>query len=370
MFSRQVVSMVAAILVASGVWGSAAASASRSPGALPRHNFAYADSYRGWPVAPTHRQHPIRGGFLDPRYPERVYHWGIDVNVRDDRPERGAPPGRTHRVYAVEGGVVRYARDGGTPCLHRRVELGHFSYWHVDPTVRAGQAVHAGQMIGWTCQGAWHVHLGEWAVVRGYRVWVNPLHRGGKIAPYADTAAPLAPAISFYAPADPPAFGTRLDPNRLAGVVDARASVSDPQSFRGWMVGPLEALHADHHPYELRVRMTRLRTGRTWTWTVFRSDIWLGEQAPPFGTPLPFTHHFAQGTDGKPKTPDCLRRRAAARTNPPSCDGDYAFHLFGTQRGRFWDTRLVPNGRYRFAVTAIDVRGNRTSATAEATVAN
>jgi hypothetical protein len=299
----RVLSTICAAAVVPSAYTVPAASAFGPAGALPPHQFRYADSYRGWPVAPTHRQHPIRGGFLDPRYPERVYHWGIDINVRDDRPERGAPPGRTHRVYAVEGGVVRYRRGAGTPCLHRRVELGHFSYWHVDPTVRSGEAVRPGEMIGWTCRGAWHVHLGEWAVVRGHRVWVNPLHRGGKIAPYADTANPVASGISFYTPAEPPAFGTRLDANRLAGVIDARASVSDPQSFRGWMVGPLEPLHADHHPYELRVRMTQLRAGRTWTWTVFRSDIWLGENAPTFGTPLPSRTTSRRGLTESPRRP-------------------------------------------------------------------
>ena len=65
----------------------------------------YADDYRGWPVAPRNRQHPVRGSWLDPRRKEE-YHPGIDISVRDDRPERGAPPGRTHRVYALEGGPV------------------------------------------------------------------------------------------------------------------------------------------------------------------------------------------------------------------------------------------------------------------------
>ena len=88
----------------------------------------YNDAWQGWPVLPLKRQHPIRGSFLDPRPDPRrgaIYHTGVDVAVRDDRPERGAPPGRTHRVFAIEGGAVhdatpsiaktRWVRPGGAP---------------------------------------------------------------------------------------------------------------------------------------------------------------------------------------------------------------------------------------------------------------
>ena len=69
----------------------------------------YNDDFRGWPVSPQHQQHPVRGTFLDPRPDPKlgaIYHTGVDVAVRDDRPEAGAPAGRTHRVFAIEGGVV------------------------------------------------------------------------------------------------------------------------------------------------------------------------------------------------------------------------------------------------------------------------
>ena len=99
----------------------------------------YNDSWRGWPVRPHNRQHPIRGSFLDPRPdPERgaIYHDGIDVAVRDDRPERGAPAGRTHRVYAIEGGPVFLATPRGARGFAR---VGHFGYGHIDPIVQTGE---------------------------------------------------------------------------------------------------------------------------------------------------------------------------------------------------------------------------------------
>ena len=81
----------------------------RIPGRLDLDQ-VYNDTWRGWPVRPHRRQHPIRGSFLDPRPdPElgAIYHDGVDIAVRDDRPEAGHPPGRTHRVFAIEGGQVR-----------------------------------------------------------------------------------------------------------------------------------------------------------------------------------------------------------------------------------------------------------------------
>jgi hypothetical protein len=156
------------------------------------------DSWRGWPVRPLHKQHPVRGSFLDPR--PGGFHFGIDISVRDDRPERGAPPGRTHRVYAVESGTVSNVIDSGSPCVLRRLWVGHFAYYHVDAAVASGQHVSAGQMLGWTCRGQWHVHLSE---VTAGNVLVNPLHRGGKLNPYTDTEAPVIKRIAFYRVAPP-----------------------------------------------------------------------------------------------------------------------------------------------------------------------
>ena len=129
------------------------------------------DAYRGWPINPMHSQHPVRGSFLDPRGKDDTglsgYHFGIDVSVDDAHPESGAPPLLSHRVYAVESGRVGVsANNVARPCLDRRIEIGHFAYWHVSPSVRGGQRVRAGQQIGWSCLGVWHVHLSEWQIYR------------------------------------------------------------------------------------------------------------------------------------------------------------------------------------------------------------
>ena len=78
------------------------------------------------------------GSFLDPRS-GLGYHHGIDISVRDDRPVAGAPPGRTHRVYALEGGPVRQALSGLGPWKEGIVRIGHFGYGHVEPIVHEGR---------------------------------------------------------------------------------------------------------------------------------------------------------------------------------------------------------------------------------------
>ena len=173
-----------------------------APGSL-NQRWSYDDSWTGWPVAPVHRPHPIRAAFLVPRAGtlwaggEPSYHFGVDVGVRDDRPEPGAPPGRTHKVYAVEGGtaIVPEPWTRG-PCVNRKVSIGHFDYWHVDTSgvVANGERIRPGQVIGWTCKGLWHVHLAEWMQLYGRRVYVNPVHPGMKLAPLTVSVNATPPA--------------------------------------------------------------------------------------------------------------------------------------------------------------------------------
>jgi murein DD-endopeptidase MepM/ murein hydrolase activator NlpD len=320
-----------------------------SPRTLPR---TYADSWYGWPVRPLHRQHPVRGSFLDPR--AGGFHFGIDINVRDDRPERGAPRGRTHRVYAVEGGTVYNLIDGVSPCSLRRVWVGHFAYYHVDAVVSSGQHVSAGQMIGWTCRGEWHVHLSE---LTAGGALVNPLHPGGKLRPYTDTKRPVIHAFRFFRRAPPlwtnpggamwsPTTGRPLAPESLSGIVDVRVWMSDPQSFRGWLTRRPE-LYADLHPYRAVVSVVRLRDGRR----LLRHELFNAF----FPYSLPLNNHFAPGTRANRQAAFCYRHR---RRLPVPCPGRYWVHAFGTPARAYWDTRSFANGRYRIRVRAWDPLGH------------
>jgi len=342
------------------------------PGALPvRFHFSYRDSYRGWPLWPLHRQHPIRSSFLDPRgIDERGwgnYHFGVDISVDDQHPVPGAPRGFSHRVFAIESGEASDVQ--GAPqyhCSERRLLVGHFAYWHVSPTVALGEHVQAGTQIGWSCLGEWHVHVSEWTLFRGHRVWVNPLHAGGKIAPYRDTARPIVSRLSFFSapthggPAEA-AVDTRqrlrrLTPSWLYGPVELRAMIGDPQSFWGfirrhprWMT----LVHPD------RVAVV-IRTEETHT-TVLRRVSFQSDQLPS----TPYLVHYAPGTVETKPIPECLASPPRTR-----CAGRYWFRPFSRFQQEFWDTRNVADGTYDVTVRAWDLKGNEGSATTRVVVAN
>jgi hypothetical protein len=337
----------------------------RVPGELEEVQ-RYNDTWRGWPVRPHDRPHPIRGSFLDPRpHPQlgATYHDGLDVAVRDDRPERGAPPGRTHRVYAIESGRVEAATRHGIRGL---VDIGHFRYEHVDAIVKPGQLIEAGQPVGWTWLGTWHVHLGERIVAsNGRRHWVNPLRPGGKIHPYVDRADPELEEIRYYTPATPmwrrrighvarlPQAGRRLDKRRLSGTVDVRVRANDPQSFVGWF-SDLPWLAAPHHPFRLAVTIVGLSSGRV----VERRDVFRSEQY----LQLPAGQHYAPGTEQNLPANGCMRHHRDVR-----CKGVYWFRLFPRP---YWDTTRLPNGRYRLRVRAWDVAGNTAKADSDVMIRN
>lgn len=336
----------------------------RIPGKLDLPQ-VYNDTYHGWPVKPRNRQHPIRGSFLDPRPDPKlgaIYHEGVDVAVRDDRPESGAPPGRTHRVYAIESGPVFFASPHGA---RGSAHIGHFGYGHIDPVVFTGETVVAGQHIGWTCEGDWHVHLTEFLFTTGAPLVVNPLRAGGKLRPYVDTAPPAITEVRFSSPASPawsrrpttsvarlPRAGRRLDPERLAGRVDVRVRTSDPQSFVGWF-RDLPHLAAPHHPFRLAVTIRSLATGRI----VRRREAFRAEQLPD----LPAGEHFAPGTEQNLPAGGCMRRHAEL-----PCNGVYWLRVFP----KYWDTTDLPDGRYRLRVRVWDVAGNVAAETVDVTIAN
>lgn len=346
--------------------------AGRVPGALPAgFRYRYDDAYHGWPVLPLHAQHPIRGSFLDPRGLDENglagYHFGIDVNVDDRHPDPGAPRGLSHRVYAVEGGVVSTPREvGARTCGNRRLKVGHFAYWHVSPVVSAGQHVRAGEQIGWTCLGEWHVHLSEWARLGAKRVWVNPLHAGGKLAPYVDSEPPIVSALRFFTrPVGPwrprtdltgPDTARPLAPTRLHGPVELRAEIEDGQSFLGFLAGH-PAWEAPHHPYRVAVEIRSRRSGAV----VMRRVSFQSDQLPQ----TPYLVHFAPGTVQNGSMQECV-------TSPPGqvCSGTYWLRPFSRLRQELWNTRAVANGPYEVTVVAWDVRGNVGSLTVPVVVGN
>ncbi len=342
------------------------------PGALPPHfHYVQNGNYRGWPINPKHAQHPVRGSFLDPRGRDDTgtsgYHFGIDVSVEDAQPEAGAPALLSHRVYAVESGTVSEPADNlFRPCLDRRLEIGHFSYWHVSPIGSHGRHVQAGQQIGWSCLGVWHVHLSEWQLYQGKRVWVNPLHAGSPLSPYADTAAPVVNALVFVTPPKRPWLptvslaqpdtSTALPTDRLHGLVELRANIADPQSFLGFLARN-PAWATPFTPFSVAVQIRDSHTGRlVMSRMSFRAD-----QLPQ----TPYIVHYAPGTIEDDNMQECVGPPAR-----PHCAGTYWFRPFSRFREEYWNTRAVPNATYEVTVRAYDITGNNGAKTSAVTVKN
>ena len=281
---------------------------------------------------------------------EQLPFWeiGMGFDVNDRRPEPGARYPHGHRVYALDGGHVIDERAGARACLNRRIEVGHFSYWHVDPVVRVGQKVGAGQLIGWTCKNDYHVHVSEWQVLAGRRIWVSPLHRDGKLEPYTNTAVPEVTDIRFTAPAPKPWLHWS-DPDTarplavaaLHGLVEVRARVDDDVTFLGFLHFDRK-LAAPDPPYRLGIEI-RNAAGRV----VLRRISFQADYLPP----VPWYVHFAPPTKPDLSVEECLLVPVTGPCAPP-----HWYRPLSRSRVEYWDTRRVPNGRYVVVVVAWDNR--------------
>jgi hypothetical protein len=364
------------VLVVNAVLGLAALAGSAGKAQLPEPPLPIDPDHVGqvgWPVWPVNEQHPIRGGFLDPRPTENgvLFHNGVDISVRDDEPEQGHPWRRTHRVYALEGGTVETASDvARRTCTSRLVRVGHFTYAHVDPvgTVEPGQVVSEGDVVGWTCKGNWHLHLTERADTAGGQVVVNPIRRHGRLRPYVDTAAPVVHSLEFRRP-DPGLWlvigdvvtsvsaAPPVDPSSLSGTVEIRSSIGDPSSFAGWFASR-PYLSTAAAPYEVRETLRRPNGSVVWDRVSLRGDVFRDRGAP-------LAPRFAPGTVQNLPAHACLAVRRA-----DVCQGTSWFNLGGPDGSVAWDTRGVPNGRYQLCVTALDPFGNAGSRCRPIRVAN
>jgi hypothetical protein len=265
----------------------------------------------GWPIWPFHDQHPVRGFFGDPRIgltPHgwvSSFHFGVDISAPD-----GAP------VYATLTGVVELRADRPETVSVRGSGGTVFEYWHVVPTVRAGQRVTAYRtVLGRVARGEGHVHFSE---LQG-GVYVNPLRRGA-LAPYIDRTAPTIRTFGFERD------GRGLGRKGLAGRFDLVVEAVDETPLA--VAAPWNAKPVTPALVCWRI----VGRGRATPWRIaadFRRTI---PSASLFGAV------YARWT----------------RQNKPWRYGRYRILL-----ARGWDSASVPDGTYRLEVEATDTRGNR-----------
>lgn len=294
-----------------------------------------------WPVRPFDKQHPVRGGFGDPRTifnaaptlhgvlsgdGQFELHKGIDIS---------APNGSA--VYPVVSGVVTLVDRTD---MWIRVESGQgraFEYWHIGAVVGVGSSVEAGKtVLGHIIPPANHVHLTE---LNGGE-YVNPL-APGHLGPYDDRTSPRVTSISFRR------SETSRDqlPNRVSGSVllvagaEDDPTISAPGAWRGLPVTPA------------------LVTWKVRTWT---GKVVLGMQiAADFRSSLPRSSLWSVYARGTYQNMAVLGHHYSWAQ-----PGSYLFRLGAL------NTRRLRNGTYDLVVTATDIRGNSSALTRRFTVVN
>lgn len=280
------------------------------------------DGY-GWPVKPFHAQHPVRGAFGDPRIgttpsgTSKQFHFGVDVFAPNGTPVYATISGSVS-IHDLHPDVVLIDAPGGV----------RFEYWHVVPAVRGGaHAVAYVTVIGYVEKPWAHVHFSEWRDGR----YVNPL-RPGAMGPFADRTKPTVAALQLEHEGQP----VRLVSAR--GTLDLVAEVRE------------ETPMAVPSPWnDLPVIPARIR----WRFVGSRAPASGWRTAADFTTTIPgadtFDGFFARWT----------------RQNHANRSGRYRVYL-----AHGWNSSSVPDGKYRVAIEAADIRGNVATATFSFTVAN
>ena len=277
-----------------------------------------------WPVKPFDVQHPVRGGFGDPRTisdagfadddagdaGDYSFHNGIDIAARNGTP-----------VYPVATGIAHVVGDSEV-----RVRRGNrvFRYQHIRPSVHNRERVVAGVTVLGTIRVPFgHVHLTE---IDRMRV-VNPLIH---IRPYVDRIAPEVRKLVFAA-----RNGRRIDGATLTGDVIVGAEADDSQSVRvpgawgGYPVAPAlvrATLVSDSgRVVWRRVAADFMRTEPT------QRHFWDVYAAGTYQNFPVFDHHYYWGRAGR--------------------------YIFLLTHGAL-DTRRFHDGSYTLTATAEDFCGN------------
>jgi hypothetical protein len=283
-----------------------------------------AGSY-GWPIKPFHVQHPVRAFFGDPRidgYDEAhgTFHFGIDISAPDGAAVYATLTGIAS-IHPLHGDAVIVSAGGG---------LAH-EYWHIVPAVKPGERVVAYRTVVGHVEKPWgHVHFSE--TLGG--VYVNPL-RPGALTPYQDHTKPTIHAFSFER--DGVGLGRRV--HGLADLV-----------VEAWDTAPRDVLPPwDHKPVAPALVRWRLSGDRS----LASAAAW---------------HVAADFRGALPRAPFASVYARWTRQNHPwrrLGQGRYRFVLV-----RGFDSRTLPDGRYRLEVEASDTRGNATRASTVFVVAN
>jgi len=308
----------------------------------PAPQAAASGSEYQWPVKPFDQPHPIRGSFGDPRTVFRApptetgvlrgtgsfaFHFGVDISA----------PGGT-KVYPVLSGVISTVTSHWVA-----VDVGNgrvFQYWHITPTVRAGDRATMGKtVLGITTDYFQHLHFSELQDSRP----VNPLRLGG-LSPYADTTIPAVKEITMRRTQT----SSDLMPNLINGevlmVVEAydRPELPIPWPWNNMPVTPAKITWRIQHMAGRVVVKTHV--ARDVRFTIPQQEhYWDYYARGTFQNMSVFGNHYSYGQPGS--------------------------FLFKLTKAPF-DTTRLRDGVYDLIVTVSDIAGNHSSTSLRFTVDN
>jgi hypothetical protein len=255
----------------------------------------------GWPLKPFHKQHTIRSGINELR--PSGFHVAEDIDA-----------GQGQAVYAIESGRVTI-RYPGTPDVN--VDVGHFYYWHITPTVHNGQHVTAYKtVLGHVIWNFKHVAFSE---VTGPEQYINPLRPGASLLPYRDTERPIIGKPHIYS-----------DGRVIVGAFDPQSHIDRHSSYETPVLAPAALAWRLYDSHNHAV------TGLQWA---LRGSQWY--------PPGDISRVFAPGA----KNPgfDCFAFHRV-------CIPNWVYWLAGGMSERLPLGGL--HGRYRLALYAWDWAGN------------
>ena len=255
----------------------------------------------GWPLKPFHQQHAIRAG-IDEVRPGNL-HVAVDVQANTSQ-----------SVYAIQSGHASPAATGSFGDY--KITVGDFTYWHIVPSVGAGQYVHAYRtVIGHVENRFGHIAFEQ----GGDNGYLNPLRPRGPLQPYTDSVAPVIGHPHIYP--------------------DGHVIVAafDPQSFVHRQSYQTPVLALAGLAWRLYTVKGRPLTGLNWA---LRASGYLS----------PGLKHviFAPGAMNPGFA--CFHTRVV-------CIPNWTYNLAGGLTGPL-PIASLPNGRYRLTVYAEDFKGN------------
>ena len=291
----------------------------------------YAPSASGtWPLALRYSTHPVRSALNDPRGGV-LAHFGVDIEAPDKA-----------STYAIVGGAIVGDIRRGT--WDEAFRIGRYAYYHVNlPSGRGdGSYVIQGGLLGHIHPGMRHVHVSEIAPGCGL---VDPPRPTGVLRDHANVEAPAiritvsirgcersARTVSHGAVLSEPDLAPHLYLTNLHGVVDFRSSVTDTPTHRTTYAPQQPMMVAGVRSYLSPVGHPFLRVG----------PAIVALRGSTIIPPSRYFHVMARGT----------RYDAACeynRTRP--C----LIHLILHVAGGGFNTTTVPNGDYRYCVTAVTI---------------